>query len=166
MTVLDQANAMATFAAGGLRADAHFVVAVRRGGELIYNELLPSPEDPHVFDPGHVADLTYALTRESGQADLAIKAGQWEYGADVSISAHTWSLGYTSELAVAVWIGNKVEERPLYDASGTPINGAGLPTEILRWIVTTAQQEMGLEPTPFPTPVFGGSDNPPGSYSG
>lgn len=166
VTVLDQANAMATFAAGGVRADAHFVVQVRRGGETIYGETLPSPDDPHVFDPDHVADLTYALTRESGQDDLAIKAGEWEFGADMLLNAQAWSVGYTSELAVAVWVGNKGAEQPLYDASGTPIYGAGLPTEILRQVAATAQREMGLTPTPFPPPAFTGSDNPPGSYSG
>lgn len=165
VTVLDQAYAMATFAAGGRRADAHFVVTVRRGGETIYSEAMPSPDHPPVLNPEQVADLTYALTGESGRNDLAIKTGDWRYF-DAVANSSAWSIGYTSALGVAVWVGSAGEERPLLDADGAPIYGAGLPTQILRRVVTGAQTAMGLQPKQFAPPVFTGSDNPPGSYSG
>jgi membrane peptidoglycan carboxypeptidase len=155
---------MATYAAGGLRTDAHFVVTVRRGGDIIYGETLPSPDDPRLLDAGQAADLTYALTRESGQEDLAIKTGEWAF-VDGVRNSDAWSIGYTNALAVAVWVGSKGAAQALIDADGAPINGAGLPTQILRRTVTDAQAAMGRQPAPFPPPAFTGIDNPPGSYS-
>src|SRR6266540_537002 len=40
ITVLDHANGMATFAASGKRAEAHFVKSVTKGGEQVYAEKL------------------------------------------------------------------------------------------------------------------------------
>ena len=61
VTVLDQANAMATLAAGGLRATAHFVKQVHAGDSVLFGEKLPDLNQPRVLTAGQIADLTYAL---------------------------------------------------------------------------------------------------------
>jgi membrane peptidoglycan carboxypeptidase len=163
VTVLDQANAMATFAAGGLRSRAHFVASVKQGDEVILAEPLPRPDAPRVLTADQVADLTYAL---SNGTDTAVKTGTWEFGQNPVENSHAWSLGYTSGLAMAVWIGNKTDEQPLRDATGGMIYGAGLPTTLLRRVLGEAQTALGRPPTPFPPPAFGGRVDPPGAVTG
>jgi membrane peptidoglycan carboxypeptidase len=65
VTVVDQANAMATFAAKGLRAKAHFVGKVTQGDETVYTETLPNPNQARVFSPQTSADLNYALSQST-----------------------------------------------------------------------------------------------------
>jgi membrane peptidoglycan carboxypeptidase len=154
VTVLDQANTMATYAARGLRAPAHFVRSVNDDGLLIYGEALPSPDGPRVLTPGQAADLTYALTRASGDPNLALKTGAWPSSVDAT---HLWSVGYTSGLGVAIWVGNQGDDAPL---AATP----ALPAQILRRLVAQAHADLGVAPAPFPPPVFGGVANAPGSF--
>jgi membrane peptidoglycan carboxypeptidase len=161
VTVLDQANAMATFAAGGLRADAHFVRQVTKGAEVLYREVLPAPDQARVLTAAQSADLTYALSQGTGSNTLAMKTGDWEFNPSADQNAHAWSVGYSSTLAMAVWIGNKADEQAIIDRQGNPIGGAGLPSTILRTVMTDAQRELGLNPSPFPPPAFGGRLDPP-----
>jgi membrane peptidoglycan carboxypeptidase len=139
VTVLDQAAAMATLAAGGVPAPTHFVREVRKGDDVLYVE--PAPGDA-VLAPDQVADLTDALTAASGTDGLAIKTGAWEY-ADGLGNTDAWSIGYTSELAIAVWVGNGHQVQPLIDKDGAWISGSGLPTRILRQVVDEADQLAG-----------------------
>jgi membrane peptidoglycan carboxypeptidase len=150
VTVLDQAIAMATLAGGGVPAPAHFVREVRKGDQLLYGESLPSPSDEPILSADQLADLTYALTSASGQADLALKTGVWEYAAGPGGNSHAWSIGFTSAVAAAIWVGNREQEQPLYDKEGNAIWGSGLPSQILRQVVTEAQAEMNQSPQPFP----------------
>ena len=46
VTVLDQAGAMATYAADGLRAQTHFVTQVIDGEDQVYGESLPRTTRP------------------------------------------------------------------------------------------------------------------------
>jgi membrane peptidoglycan carboxypeptidase len=158
VTVLDQANAMATLAAGGRRAHAHFVRDVRRADQVVYAETLPGANLPPVLAPAHSADLSYALR---GDTDLALKTGVWEFAGRPDQNAHAWSIGYTSSLAVAVWVGNRVAEAPLLTRDGTTVWGSGLPTQILRGALADTQSALNLTAAPFPAPVFAGSENPP-----
>jgi membrane peptidoglycan carboxypeptidase len=163
VTVLDQAAAMATLAGDGVPAPAHFVRTVTKGDELLYGEELPTAGSDPVLGAGQLADLTYALTRASGQDDLAIKTGTWEYGVDAAQNAHAWSVGFTSALAAAIWIGNRADEQALYDKDGNAVWGSGLPSQILRRVITETQSRLDLHPQPFPPPVFVGDLNPLGS---
>ena len=59
VTVLDQANAMATFAAGGLRAQAHFVQQLTAGNRVVYHDTPPDPSQPRVLNADALADVSY-----------------------------------------------------------------------------------------------------------
>ena len=163
VTVLDQANAMATFAAGGLRAQAHFVRTVTAAGDVVYAETLPDPDQPRLLNAAQLADLSYALSQSAVGTGVALKTGTWEYQQDPNQNAHAWSIGYTSTLATAIWVGNKQEEQPLLNRDGGIVWGSGLPTAILRRVVTDTQAQLGLQPTAFTAPAFVGNLNPPGS---
>jgi membrane peptidoglycan carboxypeptidase len=166
VTVLDQANAMATFAAGGLRARAHFVRTVASGAEVVYGEPVPDAGQARILTAAQVADLSYALSSSPGSGGIAIKQGTWEFNRDLNKTAHAWSIGYTSAVAMAVWIGNKAEEQGLVDRTGATIWGSGLPSTILRAVVTGTQTQLGLKPTPFPPPTTTAAANPSGSIPG
>jgi membrane peptidoglycan carboxypeptidase len=170
VTVLDQANAMATYASGGLRARAHFVAKVIKGDEIVVAEALPNPDQPRVLGAAAAADLTYALSlNPSGQLpaiDSASKTGVWEYANRADANAHAWMVGYTSSLAMAVHIGSRAEETPLIDRNGATVWGSGLPAMIYRAFMTKAYQDMKLIQKPFAPPVFGGRLDPPLSVPG
>lgn len=163
VTVLDQANAMATFAAGGLRAQAHFVRTVTAAGHVVYAETLPDRDQPRLLNAAQLADLSYTLSQSYVGSGVALKTGTWEYNQDPSQNAHAWSIGYTSALATAIWVGNRADEQALLDRNGATVWGSGLPTTILHRVVTDTQAQLGLQPTAFPAPAFVGDLNPPGS---
>jgi membrane peptidoglycan carboxypeptidase len=149
LTVLDHANGMATFAARGQRARAHFVASVFRGGSEVYRE------DPAVRDIGlsrpQLDDLTWTLAQHrtgplAGGPRSAAVAGTWAPGRPTDV-AHSWAAGFTSHLAIAVWVGNGAAERPLRDA-------AGLPAVIYQRFMTEAV--AGMPAMEVPAPAFSG----------
>jgi len=107
--------------------------------------------------------MSYALSKSGLVPGMAVKTGTWAYGPDPTQNAHAWSIGYTSALAAAIWLGNKADERPLRDRTNATVWGSGLPTQMLRRVVTDTQTRLGLTPAAFPPPALAGDDNPPGS---
>jgi membrane peptidoglycan carboxypeptidase len=108
VTVLDHANGMATFAAGGQRAQTHFVAEVTKRGERVYAERLIQSDTG--LSQTHVDELTWALgkvpaARLGNGWDAAGKTGTWQSGNSLRENAHTWMVGYTPALAAAVWLG-------------------------------------------------------------
>jgi membrane peptidoglycan carboxypeptidase len=161
VTVLDQANAMATFAAG-VRAQAHFVRSVTKGSETkgwdtLYSESMPAQNAPRVLTEAQAADLTWALSHSRparlAGVDAAGKSGSW---IDGSVPTHAWMTGYTTSLATAVWIGSAGRERPLRDSKGQPIYGSGLPATVYRTFMTGAHAALKLKPGRFPPPAHVG----------
>jgi membrane peptidoglycan carboxypeptidase len=159
VTVLDQANAMATFAAGGRRAEAHFVRGVTKDGSTVYTE--PAPTLDRVLSEQAVADLTWALSHNSagqltGGRPSASQAGVGPLRTSAVESAHAWLIGYTGSIATAVWIGNQESELPLRDLNGARVIGTGLPAEIYRTFMADVHDRLGLPRVNFPAPVFVG----------
>jgi len=160
VTVLDQATGMATFAADGVRADTHFVKAVRAGSRTVYSERLPQGAGTPVLTGPQLADLTWALS-QTGTArlkgvDAAGKSGAW---IDGKVPTHAWMIGYTRSLATAVWVGSAGRERPLTDRRGAQIFGSGLPTTIYRTFMDGAHAGLRLRPGRFAPPAHVGDDS-------
>jgi membrane peptidoglycan carboxypeptidase len=159
VTVVDQADAMATFAAGGLHAAAHLVTTVSQGGRTVYAAPGAAPE--RVLDAGAAADLTWALRQEPaarlpGNRPSAGKVGVWPLRDSPIETSHAWMVGYTGNLALAVWVGNVETELPLKDSNGVQVYGAGLPAQIYRTFMADASNRLALPVVSFPPPVFGG----------
>jgi membrane peptidoglycan carboxypeptidase len=169
ITPMEHANGAATFAAGGLRAKAHFVKEVFKDGKRLYGETLPNPNSARVLIPEQLNDLTYALTQvaniDVAGFQAATKTGTWEYAPQPSQNAHAWNVGYTTKLAAAVWVGNKGDEQPLKDKNNDTVFGSGLPRSIWRAFMGAATQAMDLprNQLQFNPPNFTGDENPPGS---
>ena len=175
VTVLDQASAMATFAAGGLASRTHFVRQVtvdsvdtgngvdtgNASNTIIYSEPLGSPE--LVLGAPQVADLSWALSQNpSGKLPdrpSASKAGVGLLRDSLIETAHAWMVGYTPQLGMAVWIGNEDAEFPLKDKQGARVTGTGLPSEIYRKVMSAAHEGMQLPVRAFPEPAFAGDPN-------
>jgi membrane peptidoglycan carboxypeptidase len=173
ITVMDHANGLATFAAEGLRAQAHFVQKVMKGNDLIYSEKLPAPNQPRVFSQQNSNDLTYALSQVVASKtnigwDTAGKTGTWEYAQNSNENADAWMIGFDKKIAAAVWLGNKAEEHPLRDKNNAIIYGAGVPASIWKKFMTDATTAMNEKKvnTKFNPPAYAGDTNPPGSVPG
>lgn len=166
VTVLDQANAMATYAAGGLRSTAHFVTEVRHGDDVVYRAPGPDPGRRPILTTGQAADLTWAL-RLGGNSGLAGLPGNWESPKSPEQNADAWIVAFRPELAMALWVGGRADsglgsDAPIFDAQGQTIYGSGLPrTMLLRFF-----DELGLPPNRLPVPVYGGRVDPPLSVAG
>src|SRR5262249_25211244 len=170
ITVMDHANGLATFAAGGLRATAHFVSKVTDGDKIVYSEKLPSGNEPRILSPEAENDLTYALSKVTASNlnngwDSAGKTGTWELGTNQNENADAWMTGFTPRLAGGVWVGNKGPEKALRNKNNNQISGAGIPASIWRAFITNASKAMKLARagTNFTPPSFAGDTNPQGS---
>ena len=164
VTVVDQANAMATLAAGGTRADIHFVRSVTR------NDTATSPTTTVVtervrtrtaFPAATAADLTYTLTQSpAGKLPdgrpSASQSGVARLRTSAVEVAHAWLVGYTGDLAMAVWVGNVDTELPLKDKFGARVTGDTLPAAIYRTVMTGASSQLKLPRVEFPSAPLGG----------
>jgi membrane peptidoglycan carboxypeptidase len=173
VTVADHANGMATFAANGIRAQAHFVYKVMDGDQVVFGETLPASNQQPILQPAPVADLDYALSTVTSAKlkNLAGwqsvgKTGTWEANQSTTTNAHAWMVGYTKKLAAAVWVGNQKDEKAIRDKSGGTVWGSGIPSFIWQQFITNATKAMGLTndaSAKFPAKVGIGDENPPGS---
>ena len=159
VTVLDQANAMATFAADGRRSLAHFVRRVTKDVVVVVAERVGG--GVRVLAQPAVADITWALAQNPagalpGGGASATKTGVGLLRTSQVETAHAWIVGYTPKLAMAVWVGNEGAEFPLRDSRGARVTGSGLPSDIYRTFMVDAPDRLGLARRSFVDPQFTG----------
>jgi membrane peptidoglycan carboxypeptidase len=149
LTVLDHANGMATFAAGGERAQAHFVRAVYRHDDLVYAEQLT--QSPIGLTTAQVDQLTSALSQVPSAKlpngwDAAGKTGTWQAGNSLTDNADAWMVGYTHALAVAVWLGTS-DGKALKTKDGkSDVFGSTHAAPIWQQFLVDATAAMNLDP--------------------
>ncbi len=163
VTVLDQAGAMATFSARGLAAKTHFLKEVWESGKQTYGEVITPKRIPG-FTEQMADDLNAVLQgvparynlRPGDGRQVAGATGTWRLG-PTTANAHAWMVGYSAHdpgnrspgLAVAVWVGNKAEERPIVDSKGAAITGGTLPGAIWRDFLDGALTALNAPKVPF-----------------
>jgi membrane peptidoglycan carboxypeptidase len=159
ITVLDHANGMATFAAGGNRAQAHFVKSVTKGDGQVYTEQLTQRSIG--LDQEHINQLDWTLkqvqaAKLSNGWDAAGKTGTWQLGNSLEENAHTWMVGYTGALAAAVWLGTTDGTALTTKDGGHDVFGASYPGPIWRQFMVDATAAMHLDKNKFKfgTPTF------------
>jgi membrane peptidoglycan carboxypeptidase len=149
VTVLDHANGMATFAAGGKRSPVHFVRSVTHRGDEVYQEKLSQTDVG--LDKEKIDELNWTLRQVPAAKldngwDSAGKTGTWQLGNSTVDSAHTWMVGYTGAMAVAVWLGT-TDGKALVTKSGShSVSGATNAAPIWRQFITAATAAMKLDP--------------------
>jgi membrane peptidoglycan carboxypeptidase len=162
VSVLDHANGLATFAAGGRRATARLVAEVRRSGTVVYRE--PNKTVDSGLTKAQLDNVTWTLSRNpAGRLDdghhTAVTTGSWRLGHETDDLGNAWAAGYTDQYAVAVWVGNKGKEQPLKDKAGRPVTGATLPAGIYRSVMATVMAGKTwtepVQPAPYGDPTLG-----------
>jgi membrane peptidoglycan carboxypeptidase len=160
ITVTDHANGMATFAAGGKRAEAHFVRSVTKGDDEVYTERLAQTDIG--LGKEQINELNWTLSkvptaRLSNNWDAAGKTGTWQWGNSITRNAHTWMVGYTRALAAAVWVGTTDGGALKTKSGGYDVYGANYPGPIWRQFMVEATEAMKLDRsrTKFAPPTFG-----------
>ncbi len=170
ITVLDHANGMATFAAGGKRAQAHFVKAVMKDEDQVYGETLTQTEIG--LDGKQIDMLDYTLNQvPTGQFsddwDSAGKTGTWQAGKSETQNAHVWTVGYTRALAAAVWVGTN-DGAPLITRTGSSqVFGSTHAGPIWQQFMRDATDAMNFDEglRKFNAPVLTASPSPSPSES-
>jgi membrane peptidoglycan carboxypeptidase len=159
ITVTDHANGMATFAAGGKRADAHFVRSVAKGGRQVYTENLTRTDIG--LNQEQIDELNWTLSQVTAAKlpngwDSAGKTGTWQAGNSLTENAHTWMVGYTRALAAAVWLGTTDGKPLIAKDGGHEVFGANYPGPIWRQFMVNATAAMQLDKNNnrFGTPKF------------
>jgi membrane peptidoglycan carboxypeptidase len=164
ITVLDHANGMATFAAGGERAQAHFVRAVYQHDALVYAEQLTQAAVGLTED--QVKQLTAALTQVPSAKlangwTAAGKTGTWESGSVRGANSDTWMVGYTQALAAAVWLGT-TDGKPLTTKDGShDVFASTHAAPIWRQFMVDATAAMGFKPSDTAVPEVAGASPSP-----
>lgn len=142
VSVEDQANAFATFAANGMYSKSHFVEKVVKDDQVVYEA---NPTTSRAFSEDVAADATNVMVKDlgnsnklSGNRAAAAKTGTHQYGEVGGDNAHAWMCGYTPQLSTAVWVGNTGDDGPIRDQNGNPIYGSGLPGKLWKTFMDKA----------------------------
>jgi membrane peptidoglycan carboxypeptidase len=172
ISVEDHANGMATMAAGGKRANAHFVKLVNQDGRPVYSEKLGIVKDLGLT-PQQVGDLDATLVKVtaghfSDSWQTAAKTGTWEWrSADPDKNAHVWTVGFTKVMATAVWVGTKSGNALRTKGGSYAVYGNNYAGPIFKQYMEDATKALFPHPDPsmlhFDAAGDTGNVNPPGS---
>lgn len=160
--VIDIANAFATFAAEGRRAEPHVLLEVRGPDGSVEYEGETSMQ--RVFSKDVTADVSYALqgvvTDGSGFAAAELSrpsAGKTGTSQD---NKSAWYVGYVPQLSAAVAMFRGDGTRSLAGAGGLDtVTGGSFPAQI--WTAFMAAALDGQPVEEFPEPAFVGADMTP-----
>jgi membrane peptidoglycan carboxypeptidase len=164
--ILDLASAYATIAAGGRHAEPYAITQIGTVDKkrLIYkHEVRPV----QVFDPGVMADTTYALRQvvQRGTGTYARALGRPAAGKTGTSSDNKSAsfVGFTPQLATAVGLYRSIEKNGTWTEAtlkgwgsfrGRELTGGSFPVRV--WTDYMKAALAGTEVVPFPDPVYGG----------
>jgi membrane peptidoglycan carboxypeptidase len=155
ITVLDQATAIATIAARGVQAPAHFVSKVMKGAATLYQTPIKQTKLYETFglSQAQLDDEIWAMQKVLSNGgtggnkdalangrDAAAKTGTWEYQKTAD-NSNAWFDGITPSLATSVWVGRPGTPGPIKwrDSNGThKMNGADTPGAIWKKFMDSA----------------------------
>ena len=158
--LIDQANAYATIAAQGQRAQPYIVARVEtHSGDVVYKA---SKHLSHAFDADIMADTTYAMTKvldcsAGGTACGSALSGRPAAGktgtnGGKSGNKDAWFIGFTPQLATAVWYGNADRSAQVTE-NGAPVYGGMLPAQTWQAMMNAALVNQPVESFPPPANV-------------
>ena len=156
--VFDMASAYATLAASGVYHRPHFVQkVVNSDGQVLFDAANSDNNNNEQRIPKAVADNTTAAMAPiaaysrghalTGGRPSAAKTGTTQLG-DTTSNKDAWMVGYTPSLSTAVWVGTVQGNVPLVTASGGPVYGSGLPSDIWKSTMDGALKGTSNEPSP------------------
>ncbi|WP_085270546.1 transglycosylase domain-containing protein [Mycobacterium parmense] len=161
---IDMASAYATLAASGVYHRPHFVQKVVNSEGQVLFDASNSDNSGEQRIPKAVADnVTAAMEPIAGYSrghnlaggrPSAAKTGTTQLG-DTNADKDAWMVGYTPSLSTAVWVGTVKDDVPLVTASGAPVYGSGLPSDIWKSTMDGALKGTPNESFPKPTEIGG-----------
>jgi membrane peptidoglycan carboxypeptidase len=162
--VLDMASAYATLAASGVYHKPHFVQkVVNADGEVLFDASQRDNAGEQKIDKAVADNVTAAMQPIAGWSRghnlaggraSAAKTGTNQLG-DTDANRDAWMVGYTPSLATAVWVGTTEGTKPLVNASGGPVYGSGIPSDIWKATMDGALKGTDNETFPKPTEIGG-----------
>jgi len=162
--VIDMATAYATLADSGLYHRPHLVQKVVNSDGQVLFDASNSDNSGEQRIPKAVADNVTAAMEPiasysrghalAGGRPSAAKTGTTQLG-DTTSNKDAWMVGYTPSLSTAVWVGTFKDDVPLVTASGAPVYGSGLPSDIWKSTMEGALKGTSNEPFPKPTEIGG-----------
>lgn len=162
--VFDMASAYATLGASGVYHRPHFVQKVVNSDGQVLFDSSKSDNNGEQRIPKAVADNATAAMAPiasysrghalAGGRPSAAKTGTTQLG-DTNSDKDAWMVGYTPSLSTAVWLGTAKGDAPLVTASGAPVYGSGLPSDIWKAAMDGALKGTSNESFPKPTEIGG-----------
>jgi len=162
--VIDMASAYATLANSGVYHKPHFVQkVVNSAGQVLFDATQEDNSGEQRIDKAVADNVTAAMQPIAGYSNghnlaggraSAAKTGTNQLG-DTGANRDAWMVGYTPSLSTAVWVGTTDGTRPLVNASGGPVYGSGLPSNIWKATMDGALEGTDNETFPKPTEIGG-----------
>lgn len=157
---IDMASAYATLADSGVYHRPHFVQkVVNAEGQVLFDAANSDNSGEQRIDKAVADNVTAAMEPIAGYSrghnlaggrPSASKTGTTQLG-DTKADKDAWMVGYTPSLSTAVWVGTVKGDQPLVTASGAPVYGSGLPSDI--WKATMDGALKGTPNQSFPKPT-------------
>jgi membrane peptidoglycan carboxypeptidase len=157
---IDMASAYATLADSGVYHRPHFVQkVVNADGQVLFDAGNSDNSGEKRIDSAVADNVTAAMEpiaaysrghNLAGGRPSAAKTGTTQLG-DTKADKDAWMVGYTPSLSTAVWVGTVKGDEPLVTASGAPVYGSGLPSDI--WKATMDGALKGAPNQSFPKPA-------------
>ncbi|MDF1601311.1 PBP1A family penicillin-binding protein [Mesorhizobium sp. YIM 152430] len=147
LTVMDQATAYNTLAAGGVAGTRHGInQMLTHAGDVVYDFGRDAPPPVPALSPEALSSLNSILVQipEWGTARRAALEGIRSAGKTGTTQAYrdAWYVGFTGNYTAAVWMGND-------DFSTTNnMTGGSLPAMTWQRLMTYAHQNVELKPIP------------------
>jgi penicillin-binding protein 1A len=148
VTPLEMANAFATFASGGFYEEPRLIGSVRAPhGELLPEPVRAARRKVLEADEAYLVTSLLASVVTSGTGQRALEVGYPVAGKTGTTNdvKDAWFVGYSTELAVAVWIGFD-DTLPLGDVEG------GSRTALPAFVDFMTEAQVGRPRTDFPRP--------------
>src|SRR6478735_827440 len=162
--VLDMASAYATLANSGVYHKPHFVQkVVNSRGEVLFDASTTDSGGEQRIPKAVADNVTAAMQPIAGWSNghnlaggraSAAKTGTNQLG-DTDSNRDAWMVGYTPSLSTAVWVGTTEGTKPLVNASGGPVYGSGLPSNVWKATMDGALEGTDKETFPKPTEIGG-----------
>jgi penicillin-binding protein 1A len=147
LTVMDQATAYNTLAAGGVAGTRHGITQMlTHAGDVVFDFARDAPPPVPALSPQALASLNSILVQipEWGTARRAALEGIRSAGKTGTTQSYrdAWYVGFTGNYTAAVWMGND-------DFSPTDnMTGGSLPAMTWQRLMTYAHQNVELKPIP------------------
>jgi membrane peptidoglycan carboxypeptidase len=157
---IQQAVGFATFAAGGVYHQAHFVAQVLDSAGSVLKTVNGSEHADQAVPADVANDVTYALEGVAayskrpleGNRPVAAKTGT--QGLNSTDNSDAWMVGYTPSISTAVWMGTQ-GAAPIENTLGNIIYGSGLPGQIWQEFMNTVLEGTPKESLPAKSIIKG-----------